>query len=64
MTKTYDKLSTKRLLTMSWLDGVPLSNFYNSSNNIKNKIAINLFKAWYLPFYKFGVIHEIGRAHV
>ena len=25
--KTYDKLSTKRLLTMSWLDGEPVLNF-------------------------------------
>ncbi len=51
------KLSTGRLLTMKWLEGKPLSAFYTSSQNIRNKIAENLFNAWYLPFYKYGIIH-------
>ena len=24
---------------------------------MRNKVAMNMFKAWYVPFYKFGVIH-------
>ena len=30
---------------------------YDSSLSTRNSIAINLFKAWYLPFYKYGIIH-------
>ena len=29
----------------------------NSSIKMRNKVAMNMFKAWYVPFYKFGVIH-------
>ena len=50
-------LSTERLISMKWLDGKPLNTFYSSNQNIRNKIAENLFNAWYLPFYKFGIIH-------
>ena len=51
------KLSTQKLITMSWLEGESLSNFYSSNLKIRNEIASNLFKAWYLPFYQFGIIH-------
>ncbi len=54
---TISSLSTSKLLTMSWLDGKPLSNFYKQNKKIKNKIALNLFHAWYVPFYKYGIIH-------
>ncbi len=50
-------LSTKKLLTMTWLEGKPLSDYYKSDLKIRNKIATNLFIAWYLPFYKYGIIH-------
>ena len=50
-------LSTERLITMKWLDGQPLNTFYKSNQTTRNKIAENLFNAWYLPFYKFGIIH-------
>ena len=29
----------------------------NSSPKIKNHLALTLFYAWYIPFYKFGIIH-------
>ncbi len=51
------KLSTGKLLTMTWLEGKPLNNYYNSNIKTKNMISANLFQAWYLPFYKYGIIH-------
>ncbi len=50
-------LSTSKLLTMEWLGGEALNKFYNANKTVRNKIAENLFNAWYLPFYKFGIIH-------
>jgi len=50
-------LSTGRLLTMSWLDGQPLMNFKDQSAEARNAIATSMFRAWYVPFYRFGVIH-------
>ena len=53
----YKSLSTNKLLTMEWLEGSALNKFYTSNKTIRNKIAENLFNAWYYPFYKFGIIH-------
>ena len=50
-------LSTKRLLTMNWLDGRPLLEFREADLETRNKIALNMFRAWYVPFYSTGVIH-------
>ena len=57
--KVYQNLSTDRLLTMSWLEGQKLNEWLISDPplEIRNKVAINMFKAWYIPFYFFGVIH-------
>ena len=55
--KTYDKLSTKRLLTMSWLDGEPILNFKKSPKETRNTLAANMYKAWYKPFFEYGVLH-------
>ncbi len=55
--ETISSLSTSKLLTMTWLEGKPLNNFYKSNENTKNNIALNLFHAWYVPFYKYGIIH-------
>ena len=52
-----DELSTSRLLTMAWLDGEKLLAFKDADAEIRNEIALNMFKAWYVPFYSFGVIH-------
>jgi predicted unusual protein kinase regulating ubiquinone biosynthesis (AarF/ABC1/UbiB family) len=51
------ELSTRRLLTMTWLDGAPLLSFVNRSIEERNAIATALFKAWWRPFAHFGVIH-------
>lgn len=50
-------LSTKRLLTMSWLDGAPLLSFREHPLEERNRIAEALFTAWWYPFSHYGVIH-------
>ena len=55
--KVIKKISTKRLLTMNFLDGDKLLNFTKHKVSHRKKLAINMFKAWYLPFYKYGIIH-------
>jgi predicted unusual protein kinase regulating ubiquinone biosynthesis (AarF/ABC1/UbiB family) len=53
------ELSTQRLLTMSWLDGKPLLDFVKESNDVelRNTVAMNMFRCWYVPFYFYGIIH-------
>lgn len=50
-------LSTRRLLTMEWLDGAPLAQAESLALERRNRIALAMFQAWYRPFYGFGVIH-------
>jgi predicted unusual protein kinase regulating ubiquinone biosynthesis (AarF/ABC1/UbiB family) len=50
-------LSTGRLLTMTWLEGRPLMEYVAADAGIRNAIARNMFRAWYVPFYGYGVIH-------
>ncbi|MBS0185322.1 MAG: AarF/ABC1/UbiB kinase family protein [Proteobacteria bacterium] len=51
------ELSTTRLLALSWEEGKPLLEFKDASQNLKNKLAKNLFEAWYVPFYHDGFLH-------
>jgi predicted unusual protein kinase regulating ubiquinone biosynthesis (AarF/ABC1/UbiB family) len=53
------KLSTRRLLTMGWLKGRPLLEFIrqHADAGTRNRVALNMFRAWYVPFYYYGVIH-------
>ena len=55
--ETVPALSTKRLLTMTWLDGKPLLAFRDHPLEERNRIATALFRAWWNPFARFGVIH-------
>jgi predicted unusual protein kinase regulating ubiquinone biosynthesis (AarF/ABC1/UbiB family) len=50
-------LSTGRLLSMSWLDGAPLMEFVDEHLESRNAVARNMFRAWYVPFYNYGIIH-------
>jgi len=54
-----DDLSTGRLLTMTWLEGTPLLAFIEAHGGLelRNRVAHNMFRAWYVPFYFYGVIH-------
>lgn len=51
------ELSTKRLISMEWLKGKPLLSYKSKSHSIRKEIALNMFNAWYFPFYKAGIIH-------
>jgi predicted unusual protein kinase regulating ubiquinone biosynthesis (AarF/ABC1/UbiB family) len=51
------ELSTRRLLTMTWLEGEPLLGFVDHRIDLRNAVARNMFAAWYVPFYNYGVIH-------
>ena len=55
--KTYDKLSTRRLLTMSWLEGKSILEYKNAKKDVRNSLARNMYYAWYKPFFDYGVIH-------
>jgi predicted unusual protein kinase regulating ubiquinone biosynthesis (AarF/ABC1/UbiB family) len=53
-----DELSTDRLLTMTWLNGERLALAAQKRPlKDRNAIAMNMFRAWYTPFYFYGVIH-------
>ena len=50
-------LSTGRLLTMSWLTGERMLDFKSADAETRNRLATAMFKAWWMPFNRFGVIH-------
>jgi predicted unusual protein kinase regulating ubiquinone biosynthesis (AarF/ABC1/UbiB family) len=52
-----ENLSTHRLLTTNWLDGKPILEYKNADLEIRNRLAMNMFRAWYVPLYHYGVIH-------
>jgi predicted unusual protein kinase regulating ubiquinone biosynthesis (AarF/ABC1/UbiB family) len=52
-----DELSTRRLLTMTWLDGGPILEIADAPIDVRNEIALRMFRLWYVPFYYYGVIH-------
>jgi predicted unusual protein kinase regulating ubiquinone biosynthesis (AarF/ABC1/UbiB family) len=55
---TVADLSTKRLLTMTWLEGDPIKEIAaRADQETRDAIAVNMFHAWYVPLYKYGVIH-------
>jgi predicted unusual protein kinase regulating ubiquinone biosynthesis (AarF/ABC1/UbiB family) len=51
------ELCTDRLLTMTWLEGERLVSFVDHHMELRNTIARNMFRAWYVPFYEYGVLH-------
>ncbi len=51
------ELSTKRLLTMNWLEGKPLLSFKTAPPEDRNAIAKAMYLAWWMPFSRYGVIH-------
>jgi predicted unusual protein kinase regulating ubiquinone biosynthesis (AarF/ABC1/UbiB family) len=50
-------LSTRRLLTMAWLEGRKLLAHKDDPLEDRNRIATAMFKAWWHPFSHFAVIH-------
>jgi predicted unusual protein kinase regulating ubiquinone biosynthesis (AarF/ABC1/UbiB family) len=50
-------LSTKRLLTLDWLEGKRILAHKEASLEVRNRLARAMFTAWWFPFSRFGVIH-------
>ena len=50
-------LSTRRLLTLGWLDGKKILDFKEASQTIRDRLAVAMFKAWWHPFSHAAVIH-------
>ena len=42
---------------MTWLDGRRLLEMADEDIEVRNRVAHNMFRAWYVPFYYYGVIH-------
>jgi predicted unusual protein kinase regulating ubiquinone biosynthesis (AarF/ABC1/UbiB family) len=55
--EVWPELSTRRLLTLDWLDGRRIIDFKGDSLATRNKLATAMFSAWWLPFCQYGVIH-------
>ncbi|MGO9674812.1 MAG: ABC1 kinase family protein [Methylocella sp.] len=55
--RIWPELSTGRLLTMDWLAGEKLLGFTGAPAQARARIASAMFKAWWIPFIRFGVIH-------
>jgi len=53
----WPQLSTGRLLTLDWLEGKRLLLYKEAPLAARNRIATAMFKAWWLPFSRHGVIH-------
>lgn len=50
-------LSTRRLLTMGWLEGTKLLSHTGADLETRNRLATAMFKAWWHPLSHHGVIH-------
>ena len=55
--QVFPSLSTDRLLTMSYMEGLSLEAFIEKPQDLRNEAAKNLFFAWYYPLYKSGDLH-------
>ncbi|MEJ8573811.1 AarF/ABC1/UbiB kinase family protein [Microbaculum marinum] len=53
----FEDLSTRRLLTMSWLEGRPILTHKDAPQEVRNRLATAMFRAWWYPFSRYGVIH-------
>ncbi|CAN7434685.1 AarF/UbiB family protein [Bosea sp. LjRoot90] len=51
------ELSTRRLLTMGWLEGDKILNHKQASQEVRDRISTAMFRAWWRPFSHHGVIH-------
>jgi predicted unusual protein kinase regulating ubiquinone biosynthesis (AarF/ABC1/UbiB family) len=51
------ELSTRRLLSLGWLEGEKILQFTEASTEIRNRLAIAMFKAWWHPFSHAAIIH-------
>lgn len=52
-----DELSTGRLLTATWMEGRKILSYKDAAPEVRSQLALNMFRAWYVPLYHYGVIH-------
>lgn len=52
-----DEISTSRLLCSTWLEGRKIMTYMDADTETRNTLAMNMFRAWYVPLYQYGVIH-------
>ena len=53
----YAELSTRRLLTMEWLEGRSILDYIDADLATRNRLATAMYRAWWYPFGHYGVIH-------
>lgn len=53
----HEELSTRRLITMQWLEGRKLLDFKQAEEDTRNLLCRHMFDAWWRPFTSHGVIH-------
>jgi predicted unusual protein kinase regulating ubiquinone biosynthesis (AarF/ABC1/UbiB family) len=55
--RVHPELSTRRLLTLDWLEGRKLLEHKDDELALRNRLGTAMFTAWWHPFSRFGVIH-------
>ena len=50
-------LCTTRLLTTSWLEGAHVMTLKEAPQALRNRVAYHIFRAWYVPLYRYGALH-------
>jgi predicted unusual protein kinase regulating ubiquinone biosynthesis (AarF/ABC1/UbiB family) len=55
--RVHPELSTRRLLSLEWLEGEKILQFTEVPVEIRNRLAVAMFKAWWHPFSHAAVIH-------
>jgi predicted unusual protein kinase regulating ubiquinone biosynthesis (AarF/ABC1/UbiB family) len=53
----WPELSTRRLLTLGWLEGEKILTFTDADTETRNRLAVAMFKAWWHPFSHLAIIH-------
>ncbi|HVL72250.1 MAG TPA: AarF/ABC1/UbiB kinase family protein [Beijerinckiaceae bacterium] len=51
------ELSTRRLLTLGWLEGEKILRYTEAPQEVRNRLSVAMFKAWWHPFSHAAVIH-------
>lgn len=55
--EVFPDLSTRRLLTLAWLDGEKLLAFKEADEETRNRLSRAMFTAWWAPMSRYAVIH-------
>lgn len=53
----WPELSTRRLLTLDWLEGRKLLAFKRHDLDTRNRLITTLYRCWWHPMARYGVIH-------